>query len=579
VCFSPAFVVVSLMTLLSLFSFFRLDPQEGAGLHCRAERRQVGDNLQTIVTGLFMHSQTPSGHSPFWPVSLASLALVFSASCLAQNQPDAAASGTLPAVTTTWRLTDETWKLPAHESMGMVGGTLLFEVSPQVQLGVGSYGAVRGQRGGFITLGLAAEVNQPLIDRWSAEAGLFVGGGGGRGGASLAGGGLMLRSHAGLSYDTQGHGKLGLGLSHVSFPSGVVQSTQPYLKYDYAFSSLLANGWRSAPTRLQSTDTPLLSKPQEFSLVYRHYNIPSTVVQDGGAAQHRTMQLMGVEWLSYLDAHWFLKLEAEGAMGGKSSGYMQIFTGAGYRLPLGASTALKVHAAAGPAGGGSVATGGGWLLDSGIALQQKISRSTALELSLGQVRAPSASFQASSLALKLNHQFGLPGADRAVSWGALRGFEPQSLRIRAVNQTYLQGSPHWRSSNVDTPVDNLGVQLDYFLPGDHNATRFFITGQGLAAYAGKAGAYMNGLVGGGVQVPLTQTWFVEGEGLVGAAGGGGLTVGSGLVGQANASLGYRLSDALSLLGTLGTLSAVRGDFKAKVVGLSLVYQFTGFAEK
>ena len=46
------------------------------------------------------------------------------------------------------------------------------------------------------------------------------------------------------------------------------------------------------------------------------------------------MQLLGVEWLSYLDQHWFLKLESEGAMGGQSNGYMQILAGGGYRLPL-----------------------------------------------------------------------------------------------------------------------------------------------------------------------------------------------------------------------------------------------------
>jgi len=526
-----------------------------------------------------MHFQTAPAHSKIWQVTAISAALVLSATCFAQSQPAASPTETLAPVPTTWRLTDETWKLPAGETMGMVGGTLLFDVNEQLKLGVGSYGAVRGERGGFITLGLAAEVSQKIINNWSAQAGLFVGGGGGRGGASLAGGGLMLRSHAGLSYDTQGFGKLGFGVSHVSFPSGVIQSTQPYVQYDYPFSSLIASGWRSAPVNSQAPDTPLLSKPQEFSLVYRHYSIPGAVVQDSGAPQHRNMQLMGVEWLSFVDDRWFLKLEAEGAMGGKNSGYMQILTGAGYRLPLSASTAIKLHAAAGPAGGGSVDTGGGLLLDAGIALQQKITRSTALELSLGQVRAPSASFKANSLALKLNHQFGLPSVDNDVSWGALAAFEPQSLRIRTVNQTYLKGSPDWRANNVDSAVSNLGVQLDYFMPGDKHSAQVFLTGQGLAAYAGNAGAYMTGLVGAGVQVPVTTDWFVESEGLVGAAGGGGLAVGNGLVSQVNAGVGYRLSESLSLMGSVGYMAAVRGDFRAKVLGLSLAYQFTGFAEK
>jgi hypothetical protein len=183
------------------------------------------------------------------------------------------------------------------------------------------------------------------------------------------------------------------------------------------------------------------------------------------------------------------------------------------------------------------------------------------------------------LALKLNHQFGLPSVGGDVNWAALGSFEPQSLRMRAVNQTYFKGSPKWRGNNVDTSVNNLGVQLDYFMPGAMDSTRVFLTGQGLAAYAGKAGAYMTGLVGAGVQVPFSANWFVEGEGLVGAAGGGGLAVGNGLVSQVNAGVGYRLSESLSLIGTAGYMAALRGDFRAKVVGLSLAYQFTGFAEK
>jgi hypothetical protein len=291
------------------------------------------------------------------------------------------------------------------------------------------------------------------------------------------------------------------------------------------------------------------------------------------------MQLMGVEWLSYLDNHWYIKIEAEGAMGGKNSGYMQILPGVGYRLPLNTSTALKLHVAAGPAGGGSADTGGGFLMDSGISLQQKISRTTALEVSLSRVRAPSASFKANSLAFKVNHQFGLPGEASGADWSDLAPYETQHLRIRTVNQTYPKGSPDWRTSSVDNAVHNLGVQLDYFVPDAKNAMRFFITGQGVAAYAGKAGAYMTGLVGVGTQVPLAADWFIESEGLVGAAGGGGLAVGSGLVSQVNAGVGYRLTKSLSLVGYAGYMAALQGDFKAKVLGLSLAYQFTGFAER
>lgn len=476
---------------------------------------------------------------------------------------------------TAWRVTSENWSLPGAEKMGVVGGNLLFEVNDNVKLGVGSYGAVRGERGGFITLGVTGEVQQRLSPFWLAHAGLFVGAGGGRGGSTLTGGGLMVRSDIGLTYETGRYGNVGFGVSHVTFPSGVIRSTQPYLMYEFPFHSLLNSGWGQTPAGGTSQPGSLSSTAQEFSVVSRSYQIPSSVVQDDGQPQHRSMQLLGVEWLSYIDDRWFLKLESEGAMGGQSNGYMQILAGGGYRLPLTRSTALKLHAAAGPAGGGRVDTGGGLLLDAGIALQQNLTPRTAVELSVGEVRAPSRSFKASSVALKLNYRFGLPAVtSAAVSWEMLGGFDAEPLRVRVVNQTYFKASPNWRNGDVDRSVSNLGVQLDYFV-----SPHLFLTGQGLGAYAGKAGAYMTGLVGLGGQWPVSERWFAEGEALAGAAGGGGLAVGGGLVGQVNAGVGYRLSKSLSVMTTVGRIEALRGDFKANVVGVSLAYQFTGYVQK
>lgn len=471
------------------------------------------------------------------------------------------------------RLTYESLKLPGGENMGMLAGNLLFDVSDKLRLGVGTYGAVRGERGGFITLGVEGEVQQRLSPSWLSHAGLFVGAGGGRGGYALSGGGLMLRGDMGLTYETAGYGNIGFGISHVQFPSGVISSTQPYIQYEYPFHSLLGPDWTAGtPNDNHARVDPVQPGANEFSMVARHYIIPSSAVRDNKQPQHNSMQLLGVEWLSYLDDRWFLKLESEGAMGGQNNGYMQILAGGGYRLPLTRSTAIKLHAAAGPAGGGGVDTGGGLLLDAGVSLQQNLTEHTALELSVGEVRAPSRSFEALSLALKLNYQFGLPNVSSpAVSWSALRDFDSKPMRVRLANQTYFKADPQWRNRSIDQPVSNLGVQLDYFV-----SPHWFVTGQGLAAYAGNAGAYMTGQVGLGTQWPVSEHWFMEGEALLGAAGGGGLAVGGGLVGQVNASVGYHLSNALSVMATAGRIEALGGDFKANVAGVSLAYQFSGF---
>jgi hypothetical protein len=122
-------------------------------------------------------------------------------------------------------------------------------------------------------------------------------------------------------------------------------------------------------------------------------------------------------------------------------------------------------------------------------------------------------------------------------------------------------------------VDNLGLQLDYLL-GDPQARQWFLTGQGIAAYKGEAGAYMTGLVGVGLRQPLGGRWHAEAEALVGAAGGGGLRMGGGLVAQANLGLGRQLTPHWSVLLTAGRMEALQDRFKAHVLGLSAVYHFS-----
>ena len=474
------------------------------------------------------------------------------------------------------RLTFESLNLPGGESMGMLGGDVLVSVHENLRVGVGAYGAVEGQRGGFITLGVEGELQQRISDAWVSHAGLFVGAGGGHGSNALAGGGLMLRGDLGVTYESKGYGNISLGVSHVRFPSGDINTTQPYVQYEYPFNSLLGSGWLGAPPKENGLRIdPVQASRNEFNLVGRHYQFRSSAKRDDGSPQNSTMQLVGVEWLSYLDDYWFLKVESEGAMGGDNNGYMQILLGGGLRLPITRTTSIKLHAAAGPAGGGGADVGGGLLLDTGLGLQQKFSQNLALELSTGAVMAPSHTFEALNLAVKLNYQFGMPDVGTTpVSWYGLQEFDTTPLRVRLTNQTYFKADDHWRNGDVNQEVSNLGVQMDYFL-----TPNWYLTGQGLAAYAGDAGAYMVGEVGLGAVWNITPNWFIEGEALFGAAGGGGLAVGSGLVAQGNASVGYRLNKALSIIATAGRIEALQGDFKANVAGASLAYQFSAFTSR
>jgi len=90
---------------------------------------------------------------------------------------------------------------------------------------------------------------------------------------------------------------------------------------------------------------------------------------------------------------------------------------------------------------------------------------------------------------------------------------------------------------------------------------------------------MTGLLGAGIRLPLFSTpLFLNAEVLAGAAGGGGLNLGGGLIEQMNGGLGYQLNNDLGLIAQYGYMSAIQGPFRAKTVSLSLAYNFTLFTK-
>lgn len=466
----------------------------------------------------------------------------------------------------------ESLSLPAGESMGLASIALRHAFTPNFSAGVASYAAVRGERGGFITLGLTGEGRWPLGAAWSAEAGGFVGAGGGRGGYALSGGGLMLRAHAGLAYDTTALGLPGrwsVGASHVRFPDGAIRSNQAYVAYTLPFNALARPGWSTEPLSLNAAQLDgLAPRAHELAVVARALRVTDGTRADAGAAQ-ADFTLLGAEWRTWLGPHTYVRFETEGAMGGGATGYMQILAGGGVRLPLARGLAAHATVAVGAGGGGGVDTGGGFLLDAGLGLQLDLGNRWFAELAAQHLRAPSGELRANSAAVKLGYRFGPATADTAEPV-----FEPHALRLRAVNQSYFQAADNWRSHHADQSVQNLGVAIDAFL-----SPNLYLTGQGLAAWRGDAGAYMTGQVGAGLRQPLFGPVFAEAELLFGAAGGGGLAMGSGAVVQANAGVVWQASDALSLHLSAGELRAINGDFRAHVVGLALGYRFTAYARR
>ena len=192
----------------------------------------------------------------------------------------------------------ESWVLPGSEAMGMVGVGVRQQVGEHGFLGVDLYGAVRGERGGFITLGGTAGLRWPLSERLSLETSLHLGAGGGRGGRTLSGGGLLLRESVGLRYQLPGLGTVHAGISHVAFPDGgVSHSTQAYAGFSLPFRALLqaggpAQSWQMPPAFNAGTYHP---QQQAFSTLLREVLVSDGSRMDDGRKQ-QDFTLIGAEW-------------------------------------------------------------------------------------------------------------------------------------------------------------------------------------------------------------------------------------------------------------------------------------------
>ena len=94
------------------------------------------------------------------------------------------------------QLSFESIPVTSVEDMGMMGVHIILDQKKwsRVYLGIGGYGALTGDRGGFFTAGITPGIQIPLYKQWKADFGVFLGGGGGA--SAYPGDGAMIRANA-----------------------------------------------------------------------------------------------------------------------------------------------------------------------------------------------------------------------------------------------------------------------------------------------------------------------------------------------------------------------------------------------
>ncbi|MBO8217540.1 hypothetical protein [Prochlorococcus marinus] len=434
--------------------------------------------------------------------------------------------------------------------------------------GVTLYGAASGRRGGFFTGGYTLGVERPLTENLIFDAGGYVGAGGG--GAAAQGGGLMIRPHIGLKYDFN-WSILGLNYSYVDFPNGDISSDAVALSLDIPFSSPALNWEDTGLTVSDYFGTELsnvsLHRSHLATRIRNYYPTIGSKTTSGGSIDD-SLVLVGVEYSYFLDKNWFTTFETAGAVSGGVGGYAELLAGIGYRLPLTKDDRLALLPALtiGGAGGGAVETGGGFVARANLGLEYQASSNLSLIIDGGYLTAPDGNFDTPYVGFNLAYVMETFAKDQ-------KGFllketeliETTKWRFRPAHQWYFEAQ---RRGGSPRDMQLMGGKIDW-IGGDW----WYLTGQGLSAYAGGAGGYSEGHWGVGVFSPSWKNLQLYGEMLIGAGGGGGVDSGSALLYKPTVGLEYNLNRDFSLQTGIGKVISKNGNLDANILDVSLVWRY------
>ena len=498
-----------------------------------------------------MDSPVPTARFRLCAVVLV-LGLAGSTLARAQQADDSDAVVVAPAQV---RIGLETLKLPGDEDMGLVGTTYLIGVGSGFQVGPAAYGAASGRRGGLFTVGVEGAWQHRLAGPLTLAAGYYAGGGGG--GGAPVGGGLMLRPHVDLLWDF-GPFLAGLSWSRVRFANGDIDSRQLGLvwsaKSDFRYVPRERIGER--PVSMGGRSGIGFDRVQA---VVGSYSPRSGSQRNSGGELSSSIGFAGMRLERAIDDHVYWGVEAGGATRGDVAGYAE------YLATLGAETTvwpslltLGGRVALGMGGGGDVHVGGGLLVKAGLYGTVRLTRELGLSIEGGMAHAPQGSFTALHAAASLNWILDDPSAITAPT--------------RATRSEWTAGVERYearRNDGTQRMLQAVVMKVNRFV-----APAVYLTGQVHSAYGGGAGGYTAGLLGVGVQSPLTGRVHAGVEALVGAAGGGGVATGGGAITQPNAYIGVDFARSVSLRAGVGRIRSLRGNgLDASVVDVALAFTF------
>lgn len=435
--------------------------------------------------------------------------------------------------------------------------------------GLGMYGALRGKRGGFFTLGVNAGFQSQLSKKLFIDTGIHFGGGGGA--SAPDGGGAFLLPHINLGYKFN-HFSITGGYSYINFfDGGNIKSHQLNFSVQLPIQINSASITESEKSFVAKDliNSDWNNKSRRMSFMF-HLNNLSAKGKSQNTRQEslvgETIRLAGFELNSYFNNNWFLFAKFDGAYDGIPAGYMNVFLGAGYHLGFNKNrTNLLTKFGLGAGGGGGVDSQGGILIYPDISIEQHITNNLYISVNKGFIMSPNLFFETSTFGVGLKYYTNINGV-KDVNLNSKSKFKGIEVIIK--QDLYLDAK---RTRNPTEDLHQISLQLNY-----HLNKNIYLAGQTSFANFGNAGAYAEGIVGLGLQ---TNYFFDDKvnmfiQALAGGAGGGDISTGEGLILKPSIGLNYRINSDFALRSSVGYVKSRGGDLSSTSLDLGISYHFS-----
>lgn len=492
---------------------------------------------------------------------------------------------------TRWRISFDSFKVSDSESMGAMGvhyDLRPFDAIPNIYFGIGGYGALIGDRGGFFTGGITIGWQQdivklPLLGNNSLlEIGIFAGAGGGH--SAFPGGGTMLRAHLVLEKYFS-FLSLRAGIANTYFPNTINPNKGD--THITAGISVPIEFWLAQPKSLRS-DYNKRARHYTKNLTLKKIRITPAIlnyIQDNDAKKRtrtaisQSITLAGIQVNSFFyKSFLYAALEAYGAGWGGVDGYAKVLCGAGFTIPLFSSrVSWDFKMLLGMSGGGYIDTGGGLIIQPMSGFIINLFDHWSVKAMVGRTMAPDGKFNATTFEFGLTWAGMLINPKSKIPYLLVEDNQVDLILIdfSIIHKTYLPSKSSAKKGGIPYAPDIQQFGLCFAKPIN---IWLALTGSTFGAWRGFVGAYAEGLFGIKITPVLKPFPTIKSHPIIhyeiGVGGGGGMDVGSGLIQQWTVGWEQMLSATMGVILSAGKMSTVRGgSFNATIIRIAFTWGY------